>query len=76
MFWLRNKKIIFLVCTLSSSPDTIKIHVQKFNWIYFVLKKLSAFHNSCPFCLYLLNQSSRGVEIVKFSTCPGTSKWP
>ena len=22
------------------------------------------------------SNDSRGVEIVKFSTCPGTSKWP
>ena len=27
--------------------------------------------------LMLLNfRVSKGVEIVKFSTCPGTSKWP
>ena len=25
---------------------------------------------------YLYFPISRGVEIVKFSTCPGTSKWP
>ena len=25
---------------------------------------------------YPQETSTRGVEIVKFSTCPGTSKWP
>ena len=34
------------------------------------------FHNLNNNMLKKLLSFYRGVEIVKFSTCPGTSKWP
>ena len=37
---------------------------------------LQKFSKQCPGCGFNIQVCYRGVEIVKFSTCPRTSKWP
>ena len=65
--------------------DYMKVYFQRF-WIHIivevivlqenalVLGALSALRDIDIYILFVATY--RGVEIVKISTCPGTSKWP